>query len=154
MSANLAALFYLGSGILFILALRGLSSPETSRQGNYYGMAGMALAVVTTLFFIELNGLGWILVALAVAIGGGVGAFIARNIPMTAMPQLVAAFHSLSVCAPCWSPPPRYTSRPPLESPAATPARRSTSSSSCPWWNWRWAQRSARSPSPARSSPS
>jgi NAD(P) transhydrogenase subunit beta len=100
MSANLAALFYLGSGILFILALRGLSSPETSRQGNYYGMAGMALAVVTTLFFIELNGLGWILVALAVAIGGGVGAFIARNIPMTAMPQLVAAFHSLiGLCA-------------------------------------------------------
>ena len=100
MSANFAALLYLGSGILFILALRGLSSPETSRQGNYYGMAGMALAVVTTLFFIELNGLGWLLVALAVAIGGGVGAFIARRIPMTAMPQLVAAFHSLvGLCA-------------------------------------------------------
>ena len=100
MSANLAALLYLGSGILFIMALRGLSSPETSRQGNYYGMAGMALAVVTTLFLIELNGLGWLLVALAVAIGGGVGAFIARRIPMTAMPQLVAAFHSLvGLCA-------------------------------------------------------
>ncbi len=100
MSANLAALLYLGSGILFILALRGLSSPETSRQGNYMGMAGMALAVGTSLFFIELNGLGWLLVAGAVAIGGGAGAVIARRIPMTAMPQLVAAFHSLvGMCA-------------------------------------------------------
>jgi NAD(P) transhydrogenase subunit beta len=100
MSANLAALLYLGSGILFILALRGLSSPETSRQGNYMGMAGMALAVGTSLFLIELNGLGWLLVAAAVAVGGGIGAFIARRIPMTAMPQLVAAFHSLvGLCA-------------------------------------------------------
>jgi len=100
MSANLAALLYLGSGILFILALRGLSSPETSRQGNYMGMAGMALAVGTSLFLIELNGLGWLLVAGAVAVGGGAGAIIARRIPMTAMPQLVAAFHSLvGLCA-------------------------------------------------------
>ncbi|MCP2671414.1 NAD(P)(+) transhydrogenase (Re/Si-specific) subunit beta [Maricaulaceae bacterium EIL42A08] len=100
MSANLAALFYLGSGILFIMALRGLSSPETSRQGNYLGMAGMALAVGTSLFFIDLNGLGWFLIALAVAVGGGIGAFIAKKIPMTAMPQLVAAFHSLvGLCA-------------------------------------------------------
>ena len=100
MSANLAAIFYLGSGILFIMALRGLSSPETSRQGNYLGMIGMALAVGTTLFYVELNGMAWLMIALAVALGGGVGAVIARRIPMTAMPQLVAAFHSLvGLCA-------------------------------------------------------
>ncbi len=100
MSADLAALFYLGSGILFILALRGLSSPETARQGNYYGMAGMALAIVTTLLVVQLNPVGWLLVGLAVAVGGGAGAIIARRIAMTDMPQLVAAFHSLvGLCA-------------------------------------------------------
>jgi NAD(P) transhydrogenase subunit beta len=100
MSADLAALFYLGSGILFILALRGLSNPETARQGNYFGMAGMALAVATTLLMVNLTGTGWLLVALAVAVGGGAGAIIARRIAMTAMPQLVAAFHSLvGLCA-------------------------------------------------------
>ncbi|PWE18650.1 NAD synthetase [Marinicauda salina] len=95
MSANLAALLYLGSGILFILALRGLSSPETARRGNYFGMAGMALAIVTTLLVIELDGAGLLMIAAAVAIGGGIGAVVARRIAMTAMPQLVAAFHSL-----------------------------------------------------------
>ena len=100
MSADLAALFYLGSGILFILALRGLSSPETARQGNYYGMAGMALAIVTTLLVVQLNPVGWLLVGLAVAVGGSAGAIIARRIAMTDMPQLVAAFHSLvGLCA-------------------------------------------------------
>ncbi|MCR9129795.1 MAG: NAD(P)(+) transhydrogenase (Re/Si-specific) subunit beta [Alphaproteobacteria bacterium] len=100
MSADLAALFYLGSGILFILALRGLSNPETARQGNYLGMAGMALAVVTTLLMVNLSGTGWLLIALAVAVGGGGGAVIARRIAMTDMPQLVAAFHSLvGLCA-------------------------------------------------------
>ncbi len=100
MSADLAALFYLGSGILFILALRGLSNPETARRGNYFGMAGMALAVATTLLMVNLSGTGWLLVALAVAAGGGAGAIIARRIAMTAMPQLVAAFHSLvGLCA-------------------------------------------------------
>jgi len=95
MSANLAALLYLGSGILFILALRGLSSPETARQGNYFGMAGMALAVVTTLLAVDLDGQGLMLILGAAVIGGGLGAVIARRIAMTAMPQLVAAFHSL-----------------------------------------------------------
>ncbi|MEO1038586.1 MAG: NAD(P)(+) transhydrogenase (Re/Si-specific) subunit beta [Pseudomonadota bacterium] len=100
MSVNLAALLYLVSGILFIMALRGLSSPETARQGNYFGMAGMALAVATSLFLVQADGSGLLLIAGAVVIGGGIGAVIARRIPMTAMPQLVAAFHSLvGMCA-------------------------------------------------------
>ena len=96
MSANLAALLYLVAGVLFILALRGLSSPETSRGGNRFGMIGMAVAVVTTLFLLEAqNFITWALIIVGVAIGGAIGAVIARRIPMTAMPQLVAAFHSL-----------------------------------------------------------
>ncbi|MFN2259197.1 MAG: NAD(P)(+) transhydrogenase (Re/Si-specific) subunit beta [Parasphingopyxis sp.] len=87
------ALAYLISGILFILALRGLSNPETSRAGNRFGMLGMAIAVVTTLVTHEIASLVEILVA--IAIGGTVGFVIARRISMTAMPQLVAAFHSL-----------------------------------------------------------
>jgi NAD(P) transhydrogenase subunit beta len=95
-NANLAALLYLVSGILFILALRGLSSPATSRQGNRYGMIGMAIAVLTTLALSPpSSGLAWLLVILGVAIGGGIGAWRARTIQMTAMPQLVAMFHSL-----------------------------------------------------------
>jgi len=100
MSADLAALLYLVSGILFILALRGLSSPETARQGNYLGMTGMAVAIGTTLLFIEMDGLGFALILGSVAVGGGIGAVIARRIPMTDMPQLVAGFHSLvGLCA-------------------------------------------------------
>jgi NAD(P) transhydrogenase subunit beta len=95
MSANLAALLYLVSGILFIFALRGLSNPETARQGNRFGMAGMAIAIITTLMAVDLDGASMILILLGVMIGGGAGALIARRIPMTAMPQLVAAFHSL-----------------------------------------------------------
>jgi NAD(P) transhydrogenase subunit beta len=95
MSANISNLLYLISGVLFILALRGLSHPTTSRRGNLYGMAGMALAMLTTLAFTRPDGLGgWGLVILGLAIGGGTGAVIARRVPMTAMPQLVAAFHS------------------------------------------------------------
>jgi NAD(P) transhydrogenase subunit beta len=92
---SIAALLYLVAGVLFIQALRGLSNPESSRQGNYLGMAGMAIAVLTTL---AVAGPDWAslgLIVLAIAIGGGIGAFIARSIAMTAMPQLVAAFHSL-----------------------------------------------------------
>ena len=96
MSADIAALAYLVSGALFILALRGLSSPVTSRRGNLLGMLGMAIAVVTTLVLADIaEGLTWGLIVLGVGIGGGAGAVIARRIPMTAMPQLVAAFHSL-----------------------------------------------------------
>ncbi len=97
MSANLVALLYLLSGVLFILALRGLSSPETSRQGNIFGMVGMTIAVVTTLMQISApdSVLTWVLIMGGIAIGGSIGAYIARSIPMTAMPELVAAFHSL-----------------------------------------------------------
>jgi NAD(P) transhydrogenase subunit beta len=96
MTADIAALLYLVAGVLFILALRGLSSPESSRRGNLFGMAGMAIAIATTLASHPPAGLGaWILVAAGVTIGGGIGAAIARRVPMTAMPELVAAFHSL-----------------------------------------------------------
>jgi NAD(P) transhydrogenase subunit beta len=96
MTADLAALLYLVAGVLFILALRGLSSPVTSRRGNLFGMLGMAIAVGTTLAAHPPVGLGaWILVGLGIALGGGAGGVIARRVPMTAMPQLVAAFHSL-----------------------------------------------------------
>src|ERR1700746_3393778 len=96
MSANLSALLYLVAGVLFILALRGLSSPETSRQGNLFGMIGMAIAILTTLASHPPAGIGaWALVVVGMAIGGGAGAVIARRVPMTSMPELVAAFHSL-----------------------------------------------------------
>ena len=96
MSANLVALLYLLAGVLFILALRGLSSPESSRRGNLFGMIGMAIAVATTLAsHPPADGVAWLLVVLGIAIGGGIGAVIARRVPMTAMPELVAAFHSL-----------------------------------------------------------
>src|SRR5712671_4112916 len=96
MSADLVGLLYLVAGVLFILALRGLSSPETSRRGNLFGMVGMAIAIVTTLASHPPAGFGaGILVVLGLATGGGVGAVIARRVPMTSMPELVAAFHSL-----------------------------------------------------------
>jgi NAD(P) transhydrogenase subunit beta len=96
MNPNLAALLYLVSGVLFILALRGLSSPETSRAGNRNGMLGMVIAVLTTLAVASpTDALTWGLILGGVAIGGGIGAVIARRIAMTQMPQLVAAFHSL-----------------------------------------------------------
>jgi H+-translocating NAD(P) transhydrogenase subunit beta len=96
MSGNLAALLYLASGVLFILALRGLSSPSTSRRGNLFGIVGMAIAIVTTLLYRLPSGLSaWIFVVLGIAIGGGIGAWRARTVAMTAMPQLVASFHAL-----------------------------------------------------------
>jgi H+-translocating NAD(P) transhydrogenase subunit beta len=96
MNANLAAVLYLVSGVLFILALRGLSSPASSRQGNLFGMIGMAIAIVTTLAYSPPVGLSaWILVVIGMGIGGTFGAVLARRIVMTKMPQLVAFFHSL-----------------------------------------------------------
>jgi NAD(P) transhydrogenase subunit beta len=96
MNANLSALLYLVAGVLFILSLRGLSSPASSRQGNFFGMVGMAIAVATTLAaHPPASATGWILVILGVAIGGSIGAVIAKRVPMTSMPELVAAFHSL-----------------------------------------------------------
>ena len=95
LSANFAALLYTVSGVLFILALRGLSSPESSRRGNQFGMIGIAIAIVTTLLVSNLGGQGLVLIGGGLALGGIVGAIIAKRIPMTAMPQLIAAFHSL-----------------------------------------------------------
>src|SRR6202451_4684534 len=96
MSADLAALCYLVAGALFILALRGLSNPETSRRGNHFGMVGLVIAVVTTLAAHPPASLSaWVLVIVGMALGGGIGAVIARRVPMTSMPELVAAFHSL-----------------------------------------------------------
>ena len=96
MSANISSLLYLVSGVLFVLALRGLSSPTTARQGNYFGMAGMLVAVVTTLTVMDTQSLDtWGIIIAGIAIGGIIGAVIARRIAMTDMPQLVAAFHSL-----------------------------------------------------------
>jgi len=96
MSANLAAALYLVSGVLFILALRGLSSPRTAQSGNRFGMIGMGIAVVTTLALAGPRDLtSWALIIGGIAIGGGFGAVLARRVKMTDMPQLVAAFHSL-----------------------------------------------------------
>src|SRR5246127_43133 len=96
MNANLSAVLYLVAGVLFILSLRGLSSPATSRRGNLFGMIGMAIAVATTLAnHPPADGLAWLLVILGVAIGGSIGALVARRVPMTSMPELVAASHSL-----------------------------------------------------------
>ena len=94
-SSNLSAIFYLVSGILFILALRGLSSPDTSRQGNYFGIAGMIIAIVVTFLSIGNFSTSLVFVIIFLVIGGAIGAFIAFKIPMTAMPELVAGFHSL-----------------------------------------------------------
>ena len=105
MNANIAAIAYIVSGILFILALRGLSSPTTSQAGNRNGMIGMAIAVGTTLLTLwgqqALDTLTLALIVGGVAIGGTVGAVIARKVAMTSMPQLVATFHSLVGAAAC-----------------------------------------------------
>jgi NAD(P) transhydrogenase subunit beta len=105
MNASFAALAYLVSGVLFILSLRGLSSPDTSRRGNTLGMVGMALAVGVTLLTLwsagTLDPLTLALIAGGVIVGGGAGALIAGRVQMTQMPQLVAAFHSLVGMAAC-----------------------------------------------------
>ncbi len=90
---TLAPLAYIAASVLFILALRGLSHPETARQGLNFGMIGMALAIVTTLLLPQVGGTFWIL--LAIAIGGSIGTYIAKTIDMTELPQLMAGFHSL-----------------------------------------------------------
>ena len=94
-SANILAIFYLISGVLFILALRGLSSPETSRQGNLFGIIGMIVAISVTIISVGNFSTGFIYLLVFLLIGGSIGAFIAFKIPMTAMPELVAGFHSL-----------------------------------------------------------
>jgi len=91
--STIVSLAYLISGICFILSLKGLASPETARQGNMFGIFGMAVSIITTLFLVQGSSL--VDIAVAIAIGGGIGAVVARKIQMTALPQLVAAFHSL-----------------------------------------------------------
>jgi NAD(P) transhydrogenase subunit beta len=93
MSESLSALLYLAASVCFIMALRGLSSPETARGGNLFGIVGMVIAILTTLATPEV--VSYWLIVIGILIGGGVGAYIARQIQMTALPQLVAAFHSL-----------------------------------------------------------
>ncbi len=95
MSSNLTSLLYLVAAVLFILALRGLSSPVTSRRGNQFGMIGMAIAILATLGRQGMLGEGYAWIFAGIIIGGGIGAYVARSIAMTALPQLVAAFHSL-----------------------------------------------------------
>ena len=95
MSPSLTSLAYLVASVLFVLALRGLSSPVTSRQGNRFGMIGMGVAVVATLLHHGMGGWGYLLILLGIVIGGGIGVAVALRIQMTALPQLVAAFHSL-----------------------------------------------------------
>ena len=92
MSDSLSALCYLIASVCFIMALRGLSSPETARAGNIYGIAGMVIAVVTTL--VTPHVVSFWLIIVGILIGGAIGTYIAMRIQMTALPQLVAAFHS------------------------------------------------------------
>ena len=137
MSSNLVSLLYLVAGVLFILALRGLSSPETSRRGNYLGMTGMAIAVLTTLAVARPETpLTWAMIIVGIAIGGGIGAVVARRIPMTAMPELVAAFHSLVGMAAVLV--------------AAAASARQAPSTRRAWSRCRLAAPSVQSPSPAR----
>lgn len=89
-----SSVMYLISAICFIMALRGLSSPETARKGNFYGIAGMTIAILTTLFGAQVQGYYWLII-IGLVIGGGIGFVIAQRIQMTALPQLIAAFHSL-----------------------------------------------------------
>ena len=95
MSATLATAAYIGASILFILSLGGLSNPESSRRGNLYGMVGMAIAVLATVFgpLVTKAGIPWIVAAMVA--GGGIGLYAARVVKMTQMPELVALMHSL-----------------------------------------------------------
>jgi len=101
MSSSLTSVAYLGATILFILSLGGLSNPETSRRGNLYGMIGMTIAVLATVFGprVTMEGLPWIIGAMVV--GGSIGLYAARKVQMTQMPELVALMHSLVGLAAC-----------------------------------------------------
>ncbi len=95
MSASLATVSYIGATILFILSLGGLSNQETSRRGNLYGMIGMAIAVIATVFGPEVTGAGYAWIIGAMLIGGSIGLYAARTVQMTQMPELVALMHSM-----------------------------------------------------------
>ena len=101
MSASLATVSYIGATILFILSLGGLSNPESSRRGNLYGMIGMAIAVLATIFGPRVTGGGITLIIAAMTVGGAIGIFAARTVKMTQMPELVALMHSLVGLAAC-----------------------------------------------------
>ena len=101
MSVTLATVSYIGATILFILSLGGLSNPETSRRGNLYGMIGMALAVLATIFGPRVSPLGYGWIVGALVIGGSVGLYAAKVVKMTQMPELVALMHSLVGLAAC-----------------------------------------------------
>ena len=94
MSANMVAVLYLISALMFIFALRGLSHPESSRLGNIFGIVGMVIAIITTLMFKSV--LSYVEIGAAILVGGAIGTFIALRIEMTALPQLVAAFPQFS----------------------------------------------------------
>ena len=154
MTANVAALLYLVSGVLFIMALRGLSSPVTSRMGNIFGMVGMTIAILTTLTQLgDVDGaMTWFLILAGLGIGGSIGAYMARTIAMTMMPELSRRSTVSSV----WL----LSSRQPVHSThpkrlAFWPIRRASQkvSRARAWLKWRSASRSVRSRSRARSSP-
>ena len=101
MSANLATVSYIGATILFILSLGGLSNPESSRRGNLYGMIGMAIAVLATVFGPRVTAAGYPWIIAAMVVGGAVGLYAAKVVKMTQMPELVALMHSLVGLAAC-----------------------------------------------------
>ena len=101
MSENLATVSYIGATILFILSLGGLSNPETSRRGNLYGMIGMTIAVLATVFGPRVTGGGYVAIIAAMVVGGSVGLYAAKVVKMTQMPELVALMHSLVGLAAC-----------------------------------------------------
>ncbi len=95
MSTSLATVAYIGATILFILSLGGLSNQETARRGNLYGMLGMAIAVLATIFGPQVTSAGYVWIIGAMVIGGGIGLYAARTVQMTQMPELVALMHSM-----------------------------------------------------------
>ncbi|EXI85674.1 MAG: NAD(P) transhydrogenase subunit beta [Candidatus Accumulibacter sp. BA-94] len=95
MSESLATVSYLGATILFILCLGGLSHPETSRRGNLYGIIGMTIAVLATVFGPRVGGAGYAWIIAAMVVGASIGVYAARTVQMTQMPELVALMHSL-----------------------------------------------------------
>ena len=95
MSSGLQTAFYIASAVLFILALGGLSHPETARRGNAYGITGMALALIATIFMgPQVHGSGYAWLGIAMIVGGGIGLYLAIKVQMTEMPELVAILHS------------------------------------------------------------
>ncbi len=96
MTNDLTTILYLLSGVLFILAIRGLSSPDTARTGNYLGISGMALAFIVTIINLDQNILiNWLLIVSGISIGGLIGTYLSKKVAMTDMPQMVAALNSM-----------------------------------------------------------